>query len=129
MDSLCFGFICSLFWSVGCNIKLCYCPHFTRLSVLFFGGNILSHQQMSFSVVKKVFIALEREFGCSFLLGCDHVNYIHKGSQQKSICYPHLLHSVKSQKCVIFYISCVSFLLFVSVCVSVPLCVSVCVFR
>lgn len=74
---------------------------------------------MSFSVVNMVFTASERrspEFGCIFLLGCVyHVNYINKLSQQKSICYPHFLHSVKYQKCGMFYISCV----YVCVCVSV----------
>lgn len=72
---------------------------------------------MSFSVVNMVFTASERrspEFGCIFLLGCVyHVNYINKLSQQKSICYPHFLHSVKYQKCGMFYISCV----YVCVCV------------
>lgn len=41
--------------------RKCAADHILPLFCFIFFGNKLSHQQMSFSVVNKVFIALERE--------------------------------------------------------------------
>ena len=107
------SFICSLFFVIFWLLYII--PFF-----FFLGGECIKH----IFLLSAGFLLPQKEKSwvwMQFLLGCDHVNYIHKWFSQNSICYSHLLHSVKYQKCGIFYTVCVSS----SVCVYVHVCVEV----